>query len=74
MAPVDHDVPALSARITAWLAAHTAWAPERPAADGAALDAFAARHRLELPADLRAWWRLPGVPADRKPDWEPAGA
>ncbi|MFE7191560.1 SMI1/KNR4 family protein [Kitasatospora sp. NPDC057541] len=70
MAPVDHDVPALSARITAWLAAHTAWAPERPAADGAALDAFEARHRLELPADLRAWWRLPGVPAS---PWLPGG-
>ncbi|MFJ1709456.1 SMI1/KNR4 family protein [Kitasatospora sp. NPDC088346] len=63
MTTADHDVPTTWSRIGTWLTAHTQGGRARPASDAARLDAFEADLGLPLPADLRAWWLLPGVSA-----------
>ncbi|MFJ5228808.1 SMI1/KNR4 family protein [Kitasatospora sp. NPDC088391] len=68
MTTIDHDVPDSWQRIGGWLAAHTRQGPVRAAADAARLDALEAELGLPLPADLRAWWLLPGV---TRGDWIP---
>ncbi|MFE1320375.1 SMI1/KNR4 family protein [Kitasatospora phosalacinea] len=64
---MDDSAPELASawsRVRARLAAGARTAPGlRPAADPAALDAYGATLGRPLPAELRAWWLLPDVPA-----------
>ncbi|MFJ4792824.1 SMI1/KNR4 family protein [Kitasatospora purpeofusca] len=70
MATVDHDVLGYWSRVETWLTAHARQGMARPIPDAARLDAFEADLGLPLPADLRAWWLLPGVSAEC---WIPDG-
>ncbi|WP_328957892.1 SMI1/KNR4 family protein [Kitasatospora purpeofusca] len=70
MTTADHDVLGFWGRVDAWLTAHSRQRSARPMSDAARLDAFEADLGLPLPADLRAWWLLPGVSAEC---WIPDG-